>query len=55
MTELPRTTPASVSHHRSHPTIRRRVQRLMSYPGPTNSPSETAIRSIHEKRSTPRW
>lgn len=35
--------------------INRMQQRLVSSPGAANSPSEIAIRSIHEKRSTPRW
>lgn len=35
--------------------VRRRVQRLVHLSGGTDSPSETAIRSIDEFRSTPRW
>jgi len=54
MTDLPRSVAPLGSRH-SHPTIRRRVQRFVSHPGSTNSPSEMAIRSIYEKRSTPRW
>jgi len=35
--------------------ISRVQQRLVASPGAPNSPSEMAIRSIHEKRATPRW
>ena len=55
MTETPRTTPQQVSSRRSQPSVRRRVEQLVHYVGPAHSPSEMAIRSIHEKRSTPRW
>jgi len=55
MIETPRNTTTPAPQPRHQPSIRRSVERLMSYPGSTNSPSETAIRSIHEKRSTPRW
>ncbi len=37
------------------PQTRRRLQRLADYPGSATSPSEQAIRSINEFRSTPRW
>jgi len=38
-----------------HHTPRTLIQRLARIAGPTTSPSEIAIRSITEKRSTPRW
>ena len=34
---------------------RRRIQRLVQMPGATDHPSEQAIRSIQEPRSTFRW
>ena len=34
---------------------RRRIQRLVSIQGATDHPSEQAIRSIQEPRSTFRW
>lgn len=37
------------------PQTRRLLQRLAGYPGSATSPSEQAIRSITEFRSTPRW
>ena len=44
-------TQTSSNHH----SFRRRVQRFVSHSSEAYSPSEMAIRSIHEKRSTPRW
>ena len=35
--------------------VRRSVQRLVNHQSLATSPSEMAIRSIAEKRSTPRW
>ena len=40
---------------RSHRSLRRRVQQFVHHTSAAHSPSELAIRSIHEKRSTPRW
>jgi hypothetical protein len=40
---------------RSHRSFRRRVQQLVHHSSAAHSPSELAIRSINEKRSTPRW
>lgn len=35
--------------------VRRSVQRFTNHSSMATSPSEIAIRSISEKRSTPRW
>jgi hypothetical protein len=35
--------------------VRRSMQRLANHQSMATSPSEVAIRSINEKRSTPRW
>ncbi len=33
----------------------RPIRRIVGYPGASTSPSEQAIRSIDDIRSTPRW
>ncbi len=48
MTQISRTIASRVQ-------VRRCIQRIAHVTGGTDSPSEIAIRSIDEFRSTPRW